>query len=129
VFPRSCERIPQIELLHRKGLRTGLSPLRLGSSGRLVGDCKSGGLAGHGWIENPDPCGCNTFLLPDDDAAGCLLFLVPSRHSLLIAAAALGAEEAGEGVDRSARIGMGVEAATAWGTEATPMVDEEGAAK
>jgi hypothetical protein len=50
---------------------------------------------------------------PTDDAAGCLLFLGPSGHSFLIAAAAFGAEEAGKGVARGARIGMGVEAATA----------------
>jgi hypothetical protein len=58
-----------------------------------------------------------------------LLFLGPSGHSLLIAAAALGAEKAGKGVDRGARIGMGVEAATPWGAEAAPMADEEGAAE
>ena len=56
-------------------------------------------------------------------------FLGPSGHSFLIAAAALGAEEAGKGVDRGARIGMGVEAATAWGAKAAPMADEEGAAE
>ena len=53
-------------------------------------------------------------------------FLGPSGHSFLIAAAALGAEEAGEGVDRGAWIGMGVEAATARGAKAAPMADEEG---
>jgi hypothetical protein len=40
-------------------------------------------------------------------------FWGPSGHSFLIAAAALGAEEAGKGVDRGARIGMGVEAGPA----------------
>jgi hypothetical protein len=35
----------------------------------------------------------------------------------------------GKGVDRGARIGMGVEAATAWGAETAPMADEEGAAE
>ena len=58
-----------------------------------------------------------------------LAVLGPSGHSFLIAAAALGAKEAGKGIDRSARIGMGVEAATAWGAKAAPMADEEGAAE
>jgi hypothetical protein len=55
-------------------------------------------------------------------------FLGPPSHSFLVAAAALGAEEAGKGVDRGARIGMGVETATAWGAKAAPMADEEGPA-
>jgi hypothetical protein len=38
--------------------------------------------------------------------------MVRSGQSLLIAAATLGAEKAGKGVDRGARIGMGVEAST-----------------
>jgi len=58
-----------------------------------------------------------------------LLFSVSPDPPVLVAAAALGAEKFGEGVDGGARVGMGVKSAAAVGPDASPVSDEEGAAE
>jgi hypothetical protein len=52
-----------------------------------------------------------------------------SPRPILIPAPVLGVDEAGEGVDGGAGIGVRIEAAAAFGTDASPLAEEEGAAE
>jgi hypothetical protein len=52
-----------------------------------------------------------------------------SPRTVLIAAAAFGAEDGGESVEGGAGVGMGIEPAAAFGADAAPLAHEKGAAE
>ncbi len=52
-----------------------------------------------------------------------------SPRTVLIAAAAFGAEDGGESVESGAGVGMGIEPAAAFGANAAPLAHEQGAAE
>ena len=62
-------------------------------------------------------------------ASSLLLSSARSRWLVLIAAAALGAGELGEGVDGGAGVGVGIEADAALGADAAPLAGEQRAAE
>jgi hypothetical protein len=66
--------------------------------------------------------------------SGCRLSAQPqqatlTRLAVLVASAALGAEDAGQGVGGGAWIGMRIEAAMAFGADAAPLPHEQSAAE